>query len=447
MLSVVSAQEKYFHELRGFEDLAGTTHLFYRVLDSESRFVYTNHVYHLNTDNSTDSLLFDEQYFENPRDTLPYDFVGISDFHFLENDLSKLIYLQINKFDHPVGPYSSINQKLIDWEGDEIAIGGHDGQVIASAIGIPSKLNDRIIINYIFGYEVFHKGTNIDSTLTLYDASEDFENALHIVADWSETERFIANRNDTLIILDSDFEIQSRKQSPFYYSYYESSLVDFYFPSDSTIFYFRQRTTSKYFSSPIYRGDLGNSEMTFTQITPYKSQNGFAINPTHDSAIAYSDSNVVLYSTDRGNSFQSLTTVEHSITGLYFDSSGQLYILTKEHLLKFNPETEELINLLDLPTKNEESVFEIPTTINLHQNYPNPFNPSTVISYQLAVDRFVQLKVFDALGREVAVLEDGLKLAGNHSVTFEASSLSSGIYFYQIEVDGQLLTKKLTLIK
>ncbi len=65
----------------------------------------------------------------------------------------------------------------------------------------------------------------------------------------------------------------------------------------------------------------------------------------------------------------------------------------------------------------------------LFQNYPNPFNPATIITYQTPADNFVTLKVFDIMGREVAELENTYKSAGTHSVEFNASELSSGIYY------------------
>jgi hypothetical protein len=77
---------------------------------------------------------------------------------------------------------------------------------------------------------------------------------------------------------------------------------------------------------------------------------------------------------------------------------------------------------------------EIPTTCALSQNYPNPFNPSTKIDYQLPDAGHVTLKVYDVLGREVAILADGLKEAGYYTATFDGSGLSSGIYFTRITV-------------
>jgi len=88
-----------------------------------------------------------------------------------------------------------------------------------------------------------------------------------------------------------------------------------------------------------------------------------------------------------------------------------------------------------------------PTQFKLDQNYPNPFNPSTVISYQLAVGSHVTLNVYDILGNEVATLINGQKPAGNYSVKFNASNLSSGVYFYQLKTGNFIRTKKMILLK
>lgn len=90
----------------------------------------------------------------------------------------------------------------------------------------------------------------------------------------------------------------------------------------------------------------------------------------------------------------------------------------------------------------------------LYQNYPNPFNPSTTISYMIPFDSKVKICIFDILGREVATLVDKEQLQGKYEVNFNASNLSSGVYFYRIELHGfgsnnDYLTdvKKLLLIK
>jgi endo-1,4-beta-xylanase len=83
----------------------------------------------------------------------------------------------------------------------------------------------------------------------------------------------------------------------------------------------------------------------------------------------------------------------------------------------------------------------------LGQNYPNPFNPTTVISYQLPVNSYVTLKVYDLLGREVSTLVNEIKNAGRHEVKFDASKLPSGVYVYTLSTGNYTQTRKLILMK
>lgn len=88
-----------------------------------------------------------------------------------------------------------------------------------------------------------------------------------------------------------------------------------------------------------------------------------------------------------------------------------------------------------------------PETYSLNQNYPNPFNPTTSVSYSIPSDGYVTLSIYDALGKEVAVLDNGFRTAGNYSHTFDASALSSGMYFYTIRSGDFVQTKKMLLMK
>jgi hypothetical protein len=83
----------------------------------------------------------------------------------------------------------------------------------------------------------------------------------------------------------------------------------------------------------------------------------------------------------------------------------------------------------------------------LNQNYPNPFNPATTISYSIAADVHVSLKIYDVMGAEVAEIVNKQQPAGNYEVSFDASKLSSGMYFYRLNAGEFTSVKKMTLLK
>ena len=91
--------------------------------------------------------------------------------------------------------------------------------------------------------------------------------------------------------------------------------------------------------------------------------------------------------------------------------------------------------------------IEYPTTYLLKQNFPNPFNPSTKIIWQSPVGGYQTLKVYDVLGNEVATLINEYRNAGSYEIDFDASKLSSGVYFYQLKVGEYLQTRKMVLMK
>ena len=96
---------------------------------------------------------------------------------------------------------------------------------------------------------------------------------------------------------------------------------------------------------------------------------------------------------------------------------------------------------------SSETPSETPDRLELAQNYPNPFNPSTRISYSVPEQTDVRLAVYDMLGRQIAVLVDEAKSPGRYDVSWDASTLSSGVYIYRIEAGGQTLTRSMTLVK
>jgi len=98
------------------------------------------------------------------------------------------------------------------------------------------------------------------------------------------------------------------------------------------------------------------------------------------------------------------------------------------------------------PTSIVENYIS-PDRFYLYQNYPQPFNPTTTIKYQIPKTSFVTLKVFDALGKEVATLVNEEKTSRSYEVEFDGSNLSSGIYFYKLKAGNFFETKKMILLK
>jgi uncharacterized repeat protein (TIGR02543 family) len=102
----------------------------------------------------------------------------------------------------------------------------------------------------------------------------------------------------------------------------------------------------------------------------------------------------------------------------------------------------------DVSVSNEDELInDLPKAISLEQNYPNPFNPITTIKYTLDKPGRVSITVYDITGRVVSKLVDENKSSGEYSVSWDATSVSSGVYFYKLEALGETVSKSLTLIK
>ena len=107
----------------------------------------------------------------------------------------------------------------------------------------------------------------------------------------------------------------------------------------------------------------------------------------------------------------------------------------------------QIIDDLRISVDINEKNVQLPEKFQLNQNYPNPFNPSTITEFAIPEPGFVTLKVYDALGNEVATLVNEEKQAGEYEVEFNGIGLPSGVYFCQLIVKDYLETKKMILIK
>ncbi len=135
-----------------------------------------------------------------------------------------------------------------------------------------------------------------------------------------------------------------------------------------------------------------------------------------------------------------------------FDGGSGLQWLNFQEVNNFGTGYNLVIRtVVDLLTSAKEEETLIPDNFALQQNYPNPFNPSTNIKWQIAPSAkggsYTTLKIYDVLGREVATLVDGFKEAGYYEVNFDATQLTSGVYFYKLKSGTYTSVKKMLLAK
>jgi hypothetical protein len=138
-----------------------------------------------------------------------------------------------------------------------------------------------------------------------------------------------------------------------------------------------------------------------------------------------------------------------SIAYLFLAEDGALVQVSAADTLQPTSGTVQVsaISWAAATTTSVQTEEGVPARFALLQNAPNPFNPSTRIYFDLPVRSHVTLKVYTAIGQEVATVVDGPVEAGRSNVEFDASSLPSGLYLYRLQTDGFVQTKKMMLLK
>ena len=185
---------------------------------------------------------------------------------------------------------------------------------------------------------------------------------------------------------------------------------------------------------------------TYTTVTVPGTGNLYAFNTVkYTNRFWYNRSNIIYASTDNG------TTFAEQYTGTVGATFQAMHIILSGSILRgWSVSNTGLIAMFDqqFVATNVTPISNVtPETFSLSQNYPNPFNPTTKISFALPKSGFVSLKVYDILGKEVATLVNSNMSVGSYSFEFNASNLTSGIYFYRLESNGFIDTKKMMLIK
>jgi photosystem II stability/assembly factor-like uncharacterized protein len=146
-------------------------------------------------------------------------------------------------------------------------------------------------------------------------------------------------------------------------------------------------------------------------------------------------------SLDADASFATISIGGGAGAGEFAPERGYVLDMRTGGLMKLN------VNYNIITSVQENIITNVPNKFNLYQNYPNPFNPSTTIKFDLPVSGFVKLKIYDMLGREVTTLANEHRNAGTYEINYNASSLSSGIYFYKLEYENKSEVRKFMLVK
>ena len=184
----------------------------------------------------------------------------------------------------------------------------------------------------------------------------------------------------------------------------------------------------------LYSSEVSYIPAYYTLTTSVEGQGDVSVSPSKDSYLAGVGTIVTLTATPaQGWKF---TKWSGDITAIYSNPTTVV----------MNSDISATANFKQL-TDVDEDVSYSPKEFVLHQNYPNPFNPSTNIRFDLPAKSFVTVKVFNLIGQEVATLFEGFKQAGSHNVTFDASHLNTGAYFYRVKTDEWVGVKSMLLMK
>jgi hypothetical protein len=155
---------------------------------------------------------------------------------------------------------------------------------------------------------------------------------------------------------------------------------------------------------------------------------------------SFADNIVYRFDGDFNFNPEIISTGHSEPSGIGFNMSDNIVGVTN-----YNINRVDLINLS--PNNLDFQLNNTPIDFVLFQNYPNPFNPSTTINYSIPELSFVTLKIYDVLGNEIANLVNEEKSVGSYEVNVDATTLPSGIYFYQLKARNYVETKKMLLIK
>ncbi len=433
----IAQTPKRIHDLKSLTDSSGTVHLFYRVYaEYEGTEYYTDNIYHYNTETRGEDFFLEDYY-----DThLGFEYqILINGYKFFVNNPFKFIY------------YGSDNDGLgfITRYDSASFMGGLTFPEHLEVVGTDSSL----VYATFAGYGTFKsldggitwpvdetiREDNVPDSVKLdfplismspYDDSLMFgvSTTFQRSTDAGTTNEVIS---DTLFPYKGEISFDADSN----YVYLINAIKGANLGSNCAI-----NSCSYGFYHSSERGAPGSWKWK----KAFSYQVDIEVNSLEQGEIYIWNKDSIFVSNNYGESFGVLFHSEGEvITGMAAEGE-HIFISTISSLYQF--ENGSLVLLREIPISNEEELV-IPHNVQLYQNYPNPFNPATNIQFELPGASTVSLKVYDALGREVATLVNGNVPAGKQTIRFDASTLANGMYLYKLRVDNQEIVRKMTLIK
>ena len=193
--------------------------------------------------------------------------------------------------------------------------------------------------------------------------------------------------------------------------------------------------------APIQSVNLEDSTISTIVVPPFGSMDGITIDQYRNIYVAtHQGGCIYCYNSVFNNPPQLISSGHNGPAGHHYNTRDNNLAVPN-----FYSNSIDFIPVSPSSVEEEESI--LPELFELYQNYPNPFNPETKISYQIPQRGHVTLKVYDILSNEVSTLVDEEKSAGIYEVSYDASNLTSGIYFYRISSGSLRDVKKMLLIK
>ncbi|MDZ7721880.1 MAG: T9SS type A sorting domain-containing protein [candidate division KSB1 bacterium] len=199
----------------------------------------------------------------------------------------------------------------------------------------------------------------------------------------------------------------------------------------------------------VYRTNVASGELSADDPAYEQKTNNKIVTLSNDlvSTVMRSGENVLaveVHTAGEDNPLLSMDARLFSSTTFYVDLNSEW--LYDDSGQRPNDRTLGEILTVEEPDDSESKSLTV-KDYDLKQNYPNPFNPVTTIEYHLPAAEHVKIEIIDMNGRRVSMLENGLKPAGAHRVSFDAGQLSSGIYFYRMRTQSHVQVRRMLLLK